>query len=76
MCIRDRHKAYGKTHEYYPAVTKEAYKKDLMKGVMKDYFDSSVMQLVSFFTKEKSLSIKEMDEILDIIEKEKQKNKK
>ncbi len=68
------HKAYGKTHEYFPLVAKEVYTKDLMGGLVKNYFNGSVKQLVSFFTKENSMSVKEMDEILSIIEKEKQKN--
>lgn len=70
------HKAYGKTHEYYPLVTKEIYTRDLMRGFMKNYFDNSAKQLVSFFTKDHSLTIKEIDEILGLIEKEKQHNKK
>jgi len=70
------HKAYGKTHEYYPLVAKEKYTRDLMRGFMKNYFDNSAKQLVSFFTKDHSLTIKEIDEILGLIEQEKQHNKK
>jgi len=70
------HKAYGKTHEYFPAISKEAYTKDFMGGFIKDYFNSSVKQMVSFFTKDNSLTIKEMDEIIKLIEDEKLKNKK
>jgi BlaI family transcriptional regulator, penicillinase repressor len=67
------HKAYGKTHEYFPAVSKESYTKDVMGGVMKNYFNDSVKQMVSFFAKDNSLTTKEMDEIIRMIEKEKQK---
>ncbi len=67
------HKAYGKTHEYFPAVSKDSYTKDVMGGLMKNYFNDSVKQVVSFFAKDKSLTIKEMDEIILMIEKEKQK---
>lgn len=70
------HRAYGKTHEYFPLITKDAYTKDLLGGLMKNYFNGSVRQLVSFFTKDHSLSVKEIDEILLLIEKEKQQNKK
>ena len=45
------HKAYGKTHEYFPAVSKESYTKDVMGGVMKNYFNDSLKQMVSFFCK-------------------------
>lgn len=71
-----RHKAYGKTHEYYPAVTKEAYKKTLMRGVMKNYFDSSPAQFLSFFAREQSLSVKDLNDILRLIEQDNEKNKK
>ena len=67
------HNAYGKTHEYYAAVTKDKYKKSLLGGLLKNYFDNSVQQMVSFFTKDKSLSLTEMDELLNFIEKEKEK---
>jgi len=69
------HKAYGKTHEYFPAISKEVYTKDFMGGLIKDYFNSSVKQMVSFFTKDNSLTVKEMDEIIKLIENEKSKNK-
>jgi predicted transcriptional regulator len=68
------HKAFGKTHEYYAAVAKESYKKDLIGGLLKNYFDNSVKQMVSFFAKDKSLTVNEIDEIIKLIEDEKQKN--
>ncbi|MEI6122033.1 MAG: BlaI/MecI/CopY family transcriptional regulator [Bacteroidota bacterium] len=71
-----KHRAFGKTHEYYPAVAKESYKKDLLGGLMKNYFDNSVKQMVSFFTKDNSLSINEIDELLHLIELEKEKQSK
>jgi BlaI family transcriptional regulator, penicillinase repressor len=70
------HKAFGKTHEYYALIPKEKYKKTLMGGLLKNYFDNSLTQMVSFFAKDKSLSVKEIDEIISLIESEKQKNKK
>lgn len=70
------HKAYGKTHEYYPNVLKEQYMKEMMGGVLKNYFNNSVHQVVSFFTSDNSISAKEMDEIMELIEKEKLKTKK
>jgi BlaI family transcriptional regulator, penicillinase repressor len=66
-----KHKVYGKTHEYFPSVTKEMYRKDLVSGMMKNYFDNSFKQLVSFFTKDKSLTVNEIEEIVNLIEKEK-----
>ncbi len=71
------HKAYGKTHEYFPLVSKRAYTKSYMKGFIKNYFGNSFEQLVSFFTKENNLSLVELEEIKKIMDEEilKQKEK-
>jgi BlaI family transcriptional regulator, penicillinase repressor len=72
------HKAYGRTHEYIPLITKNEYSKNHMKSFINDYFSNSFEKMVSFFAKEKSLSIKEMEEIMKIMKTEvgKQKLKK
>lgn len=70
------HIAYGKTHEYYPLIYKEDYTKAHMKSFVKNYFSNSFEQMVSFFAKEKSLTVNEMEEILKIMEEEIKKQKK
>jgi predicted transcriptional regulator len=71
-----KHKAFGKTHQYLPSVNKEKYTKDLVGGLMKNYFDNSLKQLVSFFARDNSLSVKDIEDIISTIENEKQKTKK
>ena len=61
------HKAYGKTHEYYPAVSKTDYAKGFMDSVLNNFFGGSVSQMVSFFSKNRSISVQETDEILEIL---------
>lgn len=61
------HKSYGKTYEYYPIVNKKEYTHQYMKGVLNNFFGGSVSSLVSFFASDKSISAKETDEILDIL---------
>ncbi|MBU0765000.1 MAG: BlaI/MecI/CopY family transcriptional regulator [Bacteroidetes bacterium] len=58
------HKSYGNSHQYYPLVDKEEYTKHFMKRVVSNYFGNSVKQLVSFFSREEDLSLKEVDEII------------
>ncbi|MCK6618796.1 MAG: BlaI/MecI/CopY family transcriptional regulator [Cyclobacteriaceae bacterium] len=58
------HKAYGKTYEYFPLISKEQYKKFYMHEVLKGYFDGSFQNLVSFFVKESKLSEKELTELV------------
>ncbi len=69
------HKAYGKAHEYYPVVDKLTYTRELMKGIMLNYFGNSLQQMVSFFSNEKGLTASELEELKRIIEDE-MENKK
>ncbi len=64
------HKAYGKTHVYYPVVEKEAYARIQFMGFMKDYFNNSFPRMAAFFAREKNIDISEMEEILKMTEKE------
>lgn len=63
------HTAFGKTHQYYPAVSKETYRKQFMNRATKKFFDNSYKNMISFFAKEEKISAEELREILDIIEK-------
>jgi len=59
--------AYGKTHEYFPLITEEEYKRFEMQNLMVNYFDNSLPNLVSFFVKENDLKSKDLDEIMKMI---------
>lgn len=61
-------KAYGKTHEYYPLITKEAYRSGQLNRLTKNYFGNSLKQVVSFFSENKNLDINEVDEIMKMLE--------
>ncbi len=63
------HNAFGNTHQYYPIITIEDYRKRFMKNAIENYFNSSYKNLVSFFAEEEKISAKELREILEIIEK-------
>ena len=65
------HKAYGKTHEYHPLVTKKEYAKGFMDSVLNNFFGGSVSQMVSFFAENRSISIGETEEILKMLKNEK-----
>ena len=64
------YKAYGKTHEYYPVILKDEYSKAHMKNFVYNYFSNSFEKMVSFFAREKSISLHEMEDIMKIMEKE------
>jgi len=71
------HKSIGKSHQYFPLVEKETYRKKQFGGFIKNYFGNSYKSLASFFAKEENLSLKELEEIQRLIEKqiEERKNK-
>lgn len=63
------YKAYGKTYEYYPAITKEAYTKTSFSKLFSGYFDNSPLSLLSFMVKEQSLNEKDIAELKALINK-------
>jgi BlaI family transcriptional regulator, penicillinase repressor len=69
------HRAYGRTHEYFPVISKDEYSKMHMKTFVKDYFANSFEKMVSFFAREKGISVKEMGKIMKIMESEMDRQK-
>jgi len=63
------HNAFGNTHQYFPAVRIEDYRKQFMSTAIDNYFGSSYKNMVSFFAKEEKISAEELREILELIEK-------
>ncbi len=63
------HNAFGNTHQYFPIVKMEDYRKRFMNTAIDTYFDSSYKNMVSFFAKEEKISAQELREILAMIEK-------
>jgi len=64
------HTSFGKTHEYYPMISKNEYTRLFMGNVVKGYFDNSYKKVVSFFTGNEILSVKEMEELRRIIDEQ------
>lgn len=63
------YKAYGKTYEYFPLISKSDYRKVYFKKLVSGYFDNSVESLLSFMMKEQNLSDDELKKIKEIIDK-------
>jgi BlaI family transcriptional regulator, penicillinase repressor len=59
------HKAYGKTYEYFPLITKEEYSKLNISDLVRDYFDGSVNNLVSFLVKKEQIDVDELQKMID-----------
>lgn len=66
----------GKSYEYYPLVPKEEYAKTVVSSILNSYFDGSLAQMVSFFSRREDLSIQETEQILAIIRQARHKTDK
>ena len=62
------HKAYGKTHEYFPVISKETYSNMFLKNFMSDYFSGSFQKMVSFFMKQNDIKLSEMEKLMKHLE--------
>ena len=58
------HYAYGKTHQYFPVVSKTDYTKSYFKNFLSGYFSNSFQEMVSFFAKEDKMSLSQLEEII------------
>jgi len=61
------HKAYGKTYEYFPIVTKEDYAQHGVKSLMEKYFSGSPKKLVSFLVQSENINLKDLNDLLKTI---------
>lgn len=62
------HCAFGNTHQYYPIIHIEDYRKRFLNDTIDIYFGSSFKNMVSHFATEEKISAAELREILAIIE--------
>lgn len=58
------HYAYGKTHQYFPLISKTDYTKSYFKNFLSGYFSNSFQEMVSFFAKEDKMSLSDLEEII------------
>mgnify|MGYP006171422819 CR=1 FL=1 len=63
------YKAYGKTYEYFPAISKEDYTKTTFTKLFAGYFDNSPASLLSFMVKQEKLTAEDIAELTALINK-------
>lgn len=63
------YRAYGKTHEYYPLISREHYTRFYLNNMVMGYFNGSFNNLVSFFAKENNLKVQDIDQLVKELEK-------
>ncbi len=57
-------RVFGRQHQYYPLVSRDAYSKASIKTLVKSYFGGSFSEAVSFMVKENSLSLEDLESLL------------
>lgn len=62
------YKAFGRTHLYYPLVSKVAYRKFILKTMIADYFDGSYKGLLSQLLEDDEMTKDELDELRNLID--------
>ncbi len=70
------HRSFGKSHQYYPLVSRDQYRNERFSSLMKNYFNNSMKQVLSHFGQDGSMDIKEADDIISMIEELKSKTDK
>lgn len=63
------HEVFGNTHRYFPIVSKEEYRKKFVSTAIRDYFNNSYKNVVSFLADEEKITVEELKEIIELIEK-------
>jgi predicted transcriptional regulator len=61
----------GRVHQYYPNVTKEEYSSSTIRNLVDGYFEGSFADAVSFMVKQKDISVKELELLLQEMKKTK-----
>jgi len=61
----------GTTYLCKPKIKEVDYKSYFMSGFIRNYFQNSYKEMVSFFAKKEKLSANDLEDILKIIEKQK-----
>lgn len=61
----------GNAKRYTPLVSKASYGKEAAQGLLSKYFDGSLSTLVSFFSEKGEVDIREIDQIIEVLNKQK-----
>ena len=64
------HKAYGKTHEYFPLISKEKYMRFYLNNMIRGYFNGSFQNLVSFFARDNKLDANDIEKLLNEVQRD------
>ncbi|WP_448518794.1 BlaI/MecI/CopY family transcriptional regulator [Rhodoflexus sp.] len=70
------HKAYGKTHEYFPLISRDEYSAKFLNHFLGNYFGGSFERMVSFFVKKNDMNLAEFEEMMKLVQQDLQQDDK
>lgn len=59
------YQVFGRQHEYFPLVSKERYSGKSMKSLVKNYFEGSYKNAVSFLVEKNEMSVEDLELLLN-----------
>lgn len=62
------HKTYGTTHLFFPVISQSEYSKKSINRIVKNFFEGSVSNFLSFMVKEKNISDNEIQDLQKLID--------
>ncbi len=65
------HESFGKSHQYYPVISKDEYSEYVINNITTGYFSGSFRKLLSFMAEKNDLSMRDIEEIKKEIKKKK-----
>ena len=63
------HNTYGNTYQYYAAVSEADYSRGTLKNVIAKYFNNSYLGVISSLVREEEISVDELRQLIDEVEK-------
>ena len=63
------HNTFGNTYQYYATVTEADYSRGTLKNVIAKYFNNSYLGVISSLVKEEEISVEELKELIESIDK-------
>ena len=63
------HNVYGRQHEYFPLISKETYSGKSIKSLVKNYFEGSYRNAVSFLVEKNEISVEDLEMLLKELKK-------
>ena len=63
------YEVHGRQHQYFPLISKERYSGKSMKSLVKNYFEGSYKNAVSFLVEKNEMSVEDREMLLNELKK-------